>query len=100
MGLGLALLEAGQPVEAEPFLREGLAQREYLLGPNHWRVADTRVSLGACLAALGRFAEADTLLTTGYERLRELRGPDDPLTRTARARRDAFLALRERIAAR
>ena len=45
--------------------------------------AETGSLWGSCLAALGRFSEAEPLVTEGYRVLREARGRDHADTRKA-----------------
>lgn len=53
-GLGAVLLDAGRPGEAEPYLREGLAQWEAHGPPDPARIAETRALLQRALAATRR----------------------------------------------
>lgn len=67
-GLASVLLEQRRAVEAEPLAREALGIfREET--PDSWRVADAESILGGCLAAQGRFEEAEPLLVRAYEAL-------------------------------
>ena len=51
---------------AEPVLRECLALRQQLLPDDNWRIGSTQSLLGAALAGLKRFDEAESLLVAGY----------------------------------
>jgi len=64
--LGGMKLEQGRYVEAEPLLREALdGQRK--TGPDTWRRYYTESLLGACLTGLGKYAEAEQILLSGYK---------------------------------
>jgi hypothetical protein len=45
------------------------------LSDSHWRTAEAQSQLGECLAAREKTAEAEPLLTAGYETLAKTRGP-------------------------
>ncbi|MES1245352.1 MAG: serine/threonine-protein kinase [Acidobacteriota bacterium] len=66
--LAAVLLEEGRAAEAEPLARESLAILKEA-SPSSWRVADAESVLGGCLAAQGRYGEAEPLLVGGYEAL-------------------------------
>jgi tetratricopeptide (TPR) repeat protein len=84
LGWGQLLLDTHQPQRAEPLLREALAIRTTVLPADHWKVAQTQSTLGACLTDLQRYAEAEPLLKTSYATLEKERGPDQPETQRAR----------------
>ncbi len=64
--LGGMQLEQGNYAEAEPLLREALdGQRK--TGPDTWRRYYAESLLGACLAGLGKYAEAEQVLILGYK---------------------------------
>jgi serine/threonine protein kinase len=86
-GLGPDSARAG-----EGLTRRALAIRRGLYPPEHFLVALTESVHGGCLTALGRFGEAEPLLTSGYHALRAARGEADARTADARARLDAFSA--------
>ena len=71
MGFGRHLTTTGRAAEAEALLQRVLASRTSRLGLQDPRTGEAQVRLGACLAALGRTAEARPLLESGYARLRE-----------------------------
>ena len=75
------LLNQKKAQEAELKLREALAIREKL-NPDEWPVYDTQSMLGEALLDQKKFSEAEPLLLTGYEGLKEvedkLPGPDKP----------------------
>jgi eukaryotic-like serine/threonine-protein kinase len=72
-GVAYSLLTQGQAAEAEPLAREALAIFREVESPK-WRIADAESVLGGCLAAQGRFQEAEPLLLAGYEALRTEKG--------------------------
>ena len=65
-----ALLEAGKFSEAEPLARECVALREKLI-PDEWFTFNARSMLGACLLGQKKFAEAEPLLLSGYEGMKQ-----------------------------
>jgi eukaryotic-like serine/threonine-protein kinase len=84
-GLGARYLSHGDPVRAEPYLREALEIRRGALRPGHRLTAQVLVDLGGALRAQGRFQEAEALLLEGVEVLTEEYGPDAGVTEDARA---------------
>jgi tetratricopeptide (TPR) repeat protein len=68
-----AQLSEGKAAEAEVEAREALAVFR-AKRPTHWRTADAESVLGGCLAAQGRFEEAERLLLESYPRLKEDKG--------------------------
>jgi serine/threonine-protein kinase len=66
--LASALLDQGKAPEAESLVREAweIFRRA---SPSSWRVADAESVLGGCLAAQGRFGEAEPMLVGSYEAL-------------------------------
>jgi tetratricopeptide (TPR) repeat protein len=64
------LLVQKKPAEAELKLRECLAIRRKIQ-PDDWTTFDAQSSLGQALADQGKFAEAEPLLTLGYDGLKE-----------------------------
>jgi serine/threonine-protein kinase len=84
--LANALAELADLDAAEPLLRESLALRRRIYGPNSPMVATVEISLGRLEHARGHLPEADQWITRGLNtRVREL-GEDHP--HTAFARRD------------
>lgn len=67
--LGRILIARQDYAGAEPVLLECLEIRRKKLPENHWAVPHTASILGGCLAALGRYEEAEPLLVDGYSRL-------------------------------
>ena len=66
--LGLVLVKQGKFAEAETLLRPIQVARD-AKQPDLWTTFVTRFSLGGALAGLGRNAEAEPLLVSGYEGL-------------------------------
>ncbi len=77
--LGEILVNRGRPQEGEPMLRECASYCEKEV-PNYPRCALVRCVLGQCLTKLGRYDEAETLLTSGCDSLRGRLGADQPDT--------------------
>jgi tetratricopeptide (TPR) repeat protein len=76
VGLGTLLTSKGRPDQAEPMLREALAIREAELGDFANLIAEAQGALGACLSALGRYEEAESLLLRGQATLLKPQRPD------------------------
>ncbi len=68
-GLGLALVKQHKWSEAEPILRESsdILQKT---APDAWARFACRSALGESLLGMGRYAEAELLIVTGYEALK------------------------------
>ena len=66
----LALLQAGKFAEAEPVARECVALREKLI-PNDWRTFNARSMLGGSLLGQKKYVEAEPLLLSGYEGMKQ-----------------------------
>ena len=64
------LLAAGKFGEAEPLARECLAIREMEI-PDDWRTFNTRSMLGGSLLGQMKYAEAEPLLLSGYEGMKQ-----------------------------
>jgi eukaryotic-like serine/threonine-protein kinase len=71
--LASVLVSEGKAAEAEPRAREALAIFQ-VKSPAPWRVPDAESVLGGCLAALGRFPEAEPLLVKSYPALQHDKG--------------------------
>ncbi len=65
-----ALLKEGKFTEAEPLARECLAIREKKF-PDDWRTFNTRSMLGGCLLGQKKYAEAESLLVSGYKGMKQ-----------------------------
>jgi serine/threonine protein kinase/tetratricopeptide (TPR) repeat protein len=68
--LGLLLLKAGRPADAEPILRECLGVREKK-EPDAWRTFNAKSMLGGALLGQKKYAEAAPLLLAGYKELKK-----------------------------
>jgi serine/threonine-protein kinase len=84
-GLASVLLDEGRAAEAEPLAREALTIFRQAT-PDSWRVADAESVLGGCLAAQGRFKEAEPLLVGAYQALEKDQGDGSRRAGEARAR--------------
>jgi serine/threonine protein kinase/Flp pilus assembly protein TadD len=83
IALGRLHMRMEQPEAAEPLLREALDHEQRLLPEGHWRTARVKRLLGACLTALGRYPEAESMLITAYDGLHGALGDRDPQTAQA-----------------
>jgi len=88
VGLALSNLaafieERGQPERALPVYQEALKCFETVLPTDHYLTANTRSRCGACLARLGRFAEAEHELLPAYGPLEATLGIEHRLTQNA-----------------
>ena len=66
----LLLINNGSFAEAEPLARKCLALREKMI-PDDWRTFNARSLLGASLLGQKKYAEAEPLLLSGYEGLKQ-----------------------------
>jgi serine/threonine protein kinase len=69
--------------ECEHAAREGLKVLSGKLPANHWQVANAQSILGACLTGLGRYAEAELLLTRNLPIIRAGKGKASHITTNA-----------------
>lgn len=76
--LGLTLTREGKSSEGEPYLREALAIRKKILRQGDVMIPVTESALGECLTARKRYAEAETLLLSGYAGMKSTLGEKDP----------------------
>ncbi len=89
---GIAL-RRGDAAIAEPLLREAVALWSDSFPSGHWLTADAKRRLGDCLSRLERYDEAESLLVSSFEILREKRGLQAPRTQeTARHLADLYRA--------
>jgi tetratricopeptide (TPR) repeat protein len=86
--IGRCHLRDGQPVGAEPVLRECLATRERA-APADWTTANTRSMLGDALLGQKKYADAESLLRLGYDALKKLEAKIPPTVRNERLREAA-----------
>lgn len=70
-GLAQVLLKAGDASGAEPLLHEALDLNLKALGETHWLTSEVQHTLGRCLVEMKNFPEAEKLLLTSYQTLRE-----------------------------
>jgi serine/threonine-protein kinase len=83
---GRCRMARGDPRGAEPLLRESLAVRRASMPAGHWLLSSGESVLGECLAAQRRFPEAERLLLSGAEGLREKLGAEHARTKEAAGR--------------
>ncbi|MBX3384748.1 MAG: serine/threonine protein kinase [Phycisphaeraceae bacterium] len=69
LSMGRTQARAGRLDRARATLAEGAAVFTGALGPSDWRSANADVLLGACLVDMERYAEAEPLLKSAYQRL-------------------------------
>ena len=81
----LTLLNQGKFAQAEPLARECLALREIMI-PDDWRTFNARSLLGGCLLGQMKYAEAEPLLLSGYEGLKQREDKILPAARELRLR--------------
>ena len=74
IGLGRILTSRGETQPARVVLERALAMSRQRYGEQHWRTAEAKLALGACLAASGQAARADSLLRASYAVLQKERG--------------------------
>ena len=83
MRLGKLRLDRGDAADAEQPLREGIALQTKISTPDNSLVLSAQVSLGDCLAALGRIDDAEQLLRETHTVLVARFGASDPRAREA-----------------
>ena len=76
-GLGVTLTREGKATEGERYLREALEIRKKNLPPGDFWIPFTESTLGECLLAQKRYAEAETLLISGYTGMKSVAGDKD-----------------------
>jgi hypothetical protein len=81
--LGVALVQDGQPAEAEPYLREALATCRKTKAPNEPVFVYAESALGDCWRAQGRFLEAMPLLSHAHQVVSGTEGISRQLRRQA-----------------
>lgn len=84
--LGLGLTRTERAKEAEPSLRESFDRAKKDLPSGDIRTLLIEGSLGECLTAQGRFAEAEPLVVHSYEIIKADQGDKSPLAITAAKR--------------
>jgi tetratricopeptide (TPR) repeat protein len=83
---GSSSAKMGNVKEGEAEIREALRMRSETLPPEHYWVAVAKGALGECLAAEGRYSDAEPLLTQSFESLKASQGDVNPRTEAARQR--------------
>ncbi len=76
LNLGRVHLARGDAATAEPLFRGALAVRVRAFGEQDWRVGVARSLLGAALASLGRYPEAETELLAARGLLKDVPGAE------------------------
>jgi len=90
---GSAMCFAGKGEAGLVALHRVEAVRERTSGPNSWGLMSTRVHIGACLVALGRYAQAEPVLQQAVAVLERDRGASFDRTQAGyRALRDLYAA--------
>lgn len=87
---GQAYCAGDNPEYGAELLRASLETRFQALPEGHWLIPNGQSLLGSCLAKLGQYEAAESLLTDGYEGLRESRGTDHKKTLEAEERLRLF----------
>lgn len=77
--LGFTLTRMERANEAEPYLRQGLALEEELLGPDHPDVGMTHVLLGMALSAEKRWPDAEAEFRAAQAIYERAVGPEHPV---------------------
>lgn len=85
VGLAEVLLENGAPHDARPLIDEALSIRRAAMPEDHSDIAYTRSVLGNCLAALGQYAEAESLVLDAHAKLMITQGKSGHETKKALA---------------
>jgi tetratricopeptide (TPR) repeat protein len=87
VALGRILNRTGRPLEAEPLLRDALANHGATIPRRSSTMAYTLLgSLGECLTTQKRYADAEPLLKESYETLAVVQVPNSPMLAEARQR--------------
>lgn len=88
--IGRSLMGQGDAKTAEQFLRESLTLRRRTMPAGHWLIAASESLLGGCLAAQKRYLEAESLLVSGFNGLKDTLGEQHPRTVEASERLTKF----------
>jgi len=78
LALGRLLTETGRPEEALPLLEEATRTYGVTMGDASMSTARSRVALAGCLANLGQYARADSLLRSGLTAQEAVLPPTHP----------------------
>jgi serine/threonine-protein kinase len=84
--IGLSLTRTGKAKEGEQYLRESLERARKILSKEDVRIPVIEISLGECLTAQSKFAEAESLIVNAYEIIKAREGEANPNTILARKR--------------
>jgi eukaryotic-like serine/threonine-protein kinase len=84
VGLSRIYMKREQAHKAEPLIRHALKIRNESFPESHWQIAELEGYLGHCLTLLGQYAEAESLLTSGYGKLQEQLGSEHKTTQQTR----------------
>jgi serine/threonine protein kinase/outer membrane protein assembly factor BamD (BamD/ComL family) len=87
---GMIYGQTGRPAEAEKLLREAVQLRAQYSPNSHFLRAVAENELGQFLAGQKRFDEAEALMLSSYESLKNSQAPNSPRVRTALERLVAF----------
>jgi predicted Zn-dependent protease len=90
---GLALVNAGRPVEAIPVIENALAMRQAKYPADHPLIANTESLLGLARAQTGDVARGEAMARAAYESLRVKVGASNELTVHAQQRLEQIHAL-------
>jgi hypothetical protein len=85
LGLGQILSARGRPGEARPIIEGVLSALERQFGDTSWKVAESKLALGRCLAALGESKAAERLVRESVALTEKVQLAQPYLARRARA---------------
>lgn len=94
--LGITLTRLGKLDEAERLLRQTLEERTKIGSAGSAAIGVNQIALGECLAARKRFADAEAMLTDGYNILLAAAGEQDPRTVEAKERLTQLRVVRQK----
>ena len=83
---GTAYCETGDGISGLPLAEHALTMRREFFPNGHWSIFSAMSGVGLCTMRSGDLSRAHTLLTEAATGLREMRGPEDDLTRLAEHR--------------
>ncbi len=83
--LARALFRSGNAKDAEPIAKDAVRSYEGAKDVEPWRLGRAKSLLGACLAELARFEEAEVELLDAFERTHAELGPEHKRTLTIRS---------------
>lgn len=85
-GLALCALEQEQIERARTFAQDAVSSLSDYLPETHWWVAYGRSILGECATRLGQYHEAERLLVSSHDAMKQIRGSNDRYVQRAAAR--------------